>query len=40
MERLVELQVKNKQLQDRVLDLRRNKYQEITEKLKKDLEEL
>jgi len=40
MERLVELQVKNKQLQDRVLDLRRNRYQEITEKLKKDLQEL
>lgn len=40
MEKLVDLQVKNKQFQDRVLDLKRNKYQEITEKLMKDMQDL
>lgn len=40
MDKLVELRVKNRQLQERVQELRRNKYQEIGERLKKDLEEL
>lgn len=40
MDKLVELRVKNRQLQERVQELRRNKYQEIAERLKKDLEDL
>lgn len=40
MEKFVDLRVKNKQLQDRVMELKRNKYQEISEKLKRDLGEL
>ena len=40
MERLGELQVRNKQLQERVLDLRRSRYQETAEKLRRDLQEL
>lgn len=40
MERFVDLRLKNRQLQDRVQDLRRNKYQEISEKLRSDLKEI
>lgn len=40
MERFAELRAKNKQLQDRVMELKRSKYQEISEKLKRDLGEL
>ena len=40
MDKFVDLKIKNKQLQDRILDLRRNKYQEISEKLRKDLNEI
>lgn len=40
MEKFVELKAKNKQLQDRVMELKRNKYQEISDKLKRDLGEL
>lgn len=40
MEKFAELRAKNKQLQDRVMELKRAKYQEISEKLKRDLGEL
>ena len=40
MDKFVDLKVKNKQLQDRILDLKRNKYQEISDKLKRDLGDL
>ncbi len=39
MEKFIDLKLKNKQLQDRILDLKRNKYQETCEKIKKDLQD-
>lgn len=40
MEKFSELRAKNKQLHDRVMELKRAKYQEISEKLRRDLGDL
>lgn len=40
MEKYIELRLKNSHLEERVLDLRRNKYQEIAEGLRKELQDL
>lgn len=40
MEKFADLRAKNKQLHDRVMELKRAKYQEISEKLKRDLGDL
>lgn len=40
MEKYIDLRLKNSHMEERVLDLRRNKYQEIAEGLKKELQEM